>query len=229
MADTSSVYKICPHCGQSVSVAAKFCPTCGSPFTAESSDFVAYERYSTPETQQPTQQMTDATMTFTPVSGQPGNGTFAGQSQQGNTEGITPNVSLYVGPDHSGSGAVNQPRPVAPGAPAQTDPFGGGLFQDGASMDQQEQGYHGVQSGPTMAEAAQQNWDFDDDDGSTPPPMGGRPGGPDDDRRRKGIIVTAVAAVLLIAVVVAGVVMAFKLGVVGGEDTEDPMTRAQEA
>ena len=45
MADTSSIYKICPHCGQSVSVAAKFCPSCGNLFSEENSDFVAYERY----------------------------------------------------------------------------------------------------------------------------------------------------------------------------------------
>lgn len=43
--DASSVYKICPQCGQSVSVAAKYCPTCGTPFAAEEADFVAYERY----------------------------------------------------------------------------------------------------------------------------------------------------------------------------------------
>ncbi len=107
MADTSSVYKICPHCGQSVSVAAKFCPTCGTPFTAESSDFVAYERYPVQEQPQPPQPSMDATMTFTPVS-EP-----AGREQTGSQDGITPNVSLYVGPDRSGSGTVNQPRPLS--------------------------------------------------------------------------------------------------------------------
>lgn len=45
----------------------------------------------------------------------------------------------------------------------------------------------------------------------------------------RGLIVTIVAAVLLVAVIAAGVVMAFKLGIVGSDKKDnDPMTLAQQ-
>ena len=89
MSDASSVYKICPQCGQSVSVAAKFCPTCGTPFTEENDEFVAYERYQQPV---PPVVPVSETQQFTPVSG---------MEPQG---GVTPDVTLYPGPDQSAAG-----------------------------------------------------------------------------------------------------------------------------
>ena len=148
MSDTSSVFKICPHCGQSVSVAAKFCPACGTVFSEESSDCVAYERFSNPA------------------------------------------------PSQNGSGRQDDPsfRPVQSPSAVRT-----------------------------MAEAAS---DYDDDY-DAPPPMGGKHED-DDDPKHSGIIVTAVAAVLLIAVVAVGVIMAFRMGILG-QTKADPMALAQEA
>ena len=173
MADTSSIYKICPHCGQSVSVAAKFCPSCGNLFSEENSDFVAYERYS-------------ETQPAAPQAGAP----------------------QYRGPDQSGGGTVNGPRPLGQ-EPGNT------------------QGFRPVQS-PSAVRAMSESAMEDDDGGSAPPPMGGKGIGDDDEPGHSGIIVTAVAAVLLIAVVAVGVIMAFRMGILGNT-AEDPMALAQEA
>ena len=94
MSEESSVFKICPQCGQSVSVAAKFCPTCGTPFAADAADFVAYERYQTPGTPDMgaagtgAPPVSDSTMAYPPVDG---------TQPAGAGEG----APLYPGPDQA--------------------------------------------------------------------------------------------------------------------------------
>ena len=156
----SSVFKICPKCGQSMAVDVQACPSCGTTFSREDGgDFVAYERLTDP--------VSDETMTYTPVSGD----------------------------SYSISGGQS------------------------AEYQYGENSY-------TLVEPEREDPDYG---GSAPPPMGGRQTGPEEDRSRPGMVVTAIAAVLLIAVVAAGVIMAFRLGLVGQQETTDPMTMALEA
>lgn len=171
MSDTSSVYRICPQCGQSVSVAAKFCPTCGTPFAEENAEFVAYERYQAPE----------VTMAGAAA------GAAAGMAA-GDTQPFTPVTEGYTDPGFSYE-AEAPVEEVAEDLPE---------FQRGRSSMAEEASNPGVRS-----------TNFD-------------PG------RRNGLIVTVIAAVLLIAVIAVGVIMAFRLGIVGGEEEPDPMTLATE-
>lgn len=211
MADGTSIYKICSQCGQSVSEAAKFCPSCGTRFPEENTGFVAYERYPEPP-QNESQPVGDQTVRFSPLDqsqpvqagawGNPGNIS----AEQG---GAAP---LYPGPDQSAGGSPNGPRPV--------DPTGAAGSVMDAFRKTAEAG------GMTMADAARRS--DAGGDGNTPPPMGGKPD-PDDGNRKKGLVVSIIAAVLLVAVITVGVVMAFQLGIVGGEEPKDPMTVAQEA
>lgn len=167
MSDTSSVYKICPQCGQSVSVGAKFCPTCGTPFSGEGGEFVAYERYQQPEAQsnQYTGFAQDPVMQ---------DGTrFPGTEEQAGT------------PYENGEN----------GAETERDIYG---FQRGRSNLAEEASNPGVRQNPL------------------------------DTGKRNGLIVTVIAAVLLVAVIAVGVVMAFKLGIVGSNSDESPMTLAQQ-
>lgn len=221
MSDASSVYKICPQCGQSVSEAAKFCPSCGSRFPEENAEFVAYERYPNP----PQQENPDLenTVRFSPVASQGSPLNLSGQPEPGANTAMNTNAGpavpngtpVYPGPDHSGSSNLGQPRPVnAAGESSVMDAF----------RKTAEAG------GTTMADSARrmaaQNPSGGNPDG--PPPMGGK-AVPDDGNRKKGLVVTAIAAVILIAVIAVGVVMAFQLGIVGGEEPKEPMTLAQEA
>ena len=171
MSDTSSVYRICPQCGQSVSVAAKFCPTCGTPFAEENAEFVAYERYQTPE----------VTMAGAAA------GAAAGMAA-GDTQPFTPVTENYTDPGFSYE-AEAPVEEVAEDLPE---------FQRGRSSMAEEASNPGVRSTSI------------------------------DTGRRNGLIVNVIAAVLLIAVIAVGVVMAFRLGIVGGEEEPDPMTLATE-
>lgn len=209
MADGTSIYKICSQCGQSVSEAAKFCPSCGTRFPEENTGFVAYERYPEPP-QDESSSVGDQTVRFSPVDqSQPAQtgawGTPGVPAEQG---GAAP---LYPGPDQS-AGTPGGPRPVDPAGTA-------GSVMD-AFRKTAEAG------GMTMADAARRS--DAGGDINTPPPMGGKPD-PDDVGRKKGLVVSIIAAVLLVAVIAVGVVMAFQLGIVGGEEPKDSMTVAQEA
>ena len=207
MAEESSVYKICPQCGQSVSVAAKFCPTCGTPFTTESSDFVAYERFQN-QGGAPNGANMDDTMSYSTVNA----------PQDG---GVAPNVNLYPGPDQGGSDdARRQPRPVSQmdGDNGDYD-SGSDIGDDGWEQPEEERDAvpEFSRGRGTQAEAASN------------PGVRRNPLNDDNNGPRKGLIVTIVAAVLLVAVIAAGVVMAFKLGIVGSDKKDnDPMTLAQQ-
>ena len=195
MAEESSVYKICPQCGQSVSVAAKFCPTCGTPFTTESSDFVAYERFQN-QGGAPNGANMDDTMSYSTVNA----------PQDG---GVAPNVNLYPGPDQGGSDdARRQPRPVSQmdGDNGDYD-SGSDIGDDGWEQPEEERDAvpEFSRGRGTQAEAASN------------PGVRRNPLNDDNNGPRKGLIVTIVAAVLLVAVIAAGVVMAFKLGIVGSD------------
>ena len=176
MSDTSSVYKICPQCGQSVSVAAKFCPSCGTPFTEENDEFVAYERY-----QQPTD--VDYTQQYTAFGG--------------NTGGVDPNANLYPGPDQSG-GYENGDMSYSEYDTSDGESREGYSFSRGKNNLAEEASNPGVRKNPL------------------------------DPGKRNGLIVTVIAAILLVAVIAVGVVMAFKLGIVGSNQEETPMTMAQQ-
>ena len=203
MSEESSVFKICPQCGQSVSVAAKFCPTCGTPFGTEGADFVAYERYQTPEQPSvPAGGSMDDTMLYPPYS-----------ADQNNMGGM--DAAMYPGPDQGGSSnARRQPRTVSGGQMPGADDMGGtsGDFQGDDGWEQPEDAEYGEApyGGKTQAEAA-----------SAPDPN-------DDGGKKKGIVVTAVAAALLVVVIAFGVVMAFRLGIVGSKDKDDPTVLAQQ-
>ncbi len=215
MSDASSVYKICPQCGQSVSEAAKFCPSCGSPFSEDNQEFVAYERFPTPpqeEAPAPAINLDD-TVRFSPVEAQGSPLQFGGVPQPPVDGGMDASGVAYSGPDRSGNSNLGQPRPM--GAP-------GGSVMD-AFRKTAEAG------GRTMADSARRSGEAADGGGlDGPPPMGGK-AVPDDGNRKKGLVVTVIAAVILVAVITVGVVMAFQLGIVGGNEPQDPMTLAQEA
>ena len=203
MSEESSVYKICPQCGQSVSVAAKFCPTCGTPFGTEGADFVAYERSQTPEQPDVTAGGSgDDTMLYSHYG-----------NDQGNMGGM--DATMYPGPDQGGSSdARRQPRTVSGGqVPGANDESGNpGDFRGDDGWEQPEDAEYGEapHGGRTQAEAA-----------SAPDPD-------DDGGKKKGLVVTAVAAALLVVVIAFGVVMAFRLGIVGSKDKDDPTVLAQE-
>lgn len=211
MSDGSSVYKICPHCGQSVSEAAKFCPSCGSRFAEEAAEFVAYERY--PDPPQGTAPKLEDTVSFAPVEPQGDQSKSGGAAQPAAPAQTEPGAPLYPGPDRSANSNLGQPRSV--------DTAGGETILE-AFRKTAEAG------GVTMADAARRS-DNGGGNSDGPPPMGGKLT-PDDGNRKKGLVVTVIAAVLLIAVIAVGVVMAFRLGIVGSkEDPKDSMTLAQEA
>ena len=200
MSEESSVFKRCPQCGQSVSVAAKFCPTCGTPFGTEGADFVAYERYQNPEQPAngaPAGGNLDDTMVYSPYDGQ--NDMGGGQN-------------MYPGPDQGGNyDARRQPRPVSGGEMPGMDNQGSDSFRGDDGWEQPEDTEYGeVPYGKTQAEAA-----------SAPDPD-------DDGGKKKGLVVTVVAAALLVVVIAFGVVMAFRLGIVGSKDKDDPTVLAQQ-
>ena len=203
MSEESSVFKICPQCGQSVSVAAKFCPTCGTPFGTEGADFVAYERYQNPEQ---------------PVNGAPAGGdmddTMVYQPYDGGQNDIGGGPAMYPGPDQGGNyDARRQPRTVSGGEmPGMDNQDGSDNFRGDDGWEQPEDTEYGEvpYGGKTQAEAA-----------SAPDPD-------DDGGKKKGLVVTVVAAALLVVVIAFGVVMAFRLGIVGSKDKNDPTVLAQQ-
>lgn len=178
MSDNSSVYKICPQCGQSVSVAAKFCPTCGLPFSEGDAGFVAYERY------QPAETFTDGAQGSSPVD-------------YGASDGVTSEVNVY--------GEIPFMSPDMPDYMAED-------FSEGMEDD------------PQLDEFREERRDNERENVPNP---GVRKKRPMDAGRRNGLIGTAIAAVLLIAVITVGIVVAFRLGIVGSdEDSSDPVTLA---
>lgn len=187
MSDTSSVYKICPQCGQSVSVAAKFCPTCGAAFTEESPDFVAYERYQDPAAmggQIRTNNMDD-TMPFTPVSG------------------FNSDPGMYPGPVQGGSSeAKRQPRPMG---------------------QEKADAAHETNINSTAEKFRRKR--TDQEEAAKAPGVRMSPFKED---RKRALIVSIAAAVVLLVVIAAGIIMAFQLGIFGSNQSDDPMTLAQE-
>ena len=134
--------------------------------------------------------------------------------------GVAPNVNLYPGPDQ-GAATMHGGSPVRSlrwmgttetmtAAPISATMAGSSRRKSGMLCRSSA-----VAEG-TQAEAA-----------SNP---GVRPKSLNDDNNGpEGLIVTIVAAVLLVAVIAAGVVMAFKLGIVGSDKKDnDPMTLAQQ-
>lgn len=174
MSDTSSVYRICPQCGQSVSVAAKFCPTCGTPFAEENAEFVAYERYQAPE----------VTMA----------GAAAGAAA-GDTQPFTPVDETYY---------ANQTGYTDPGFSYEAETTAEEVVEETPEFQRGRTSQAEAASNPGV-----RTTNFDTG-------------------RRNGLIVTVIAAVLLIAVIAVGVILAFRLGIVGSEDEPDPMTLATE-
>lgn len=189
MSDTSSVYKICPQCGQSVSVAAKFCPTCGAAFTEESADFVAYERYQDPPAigNQTNANNMDNTMTFTPVSGHSPDAGYG----------------MYPGPDQGGSAETKrQPRPAS--QEAEDAAHETGINSTVAKFSRKRAGQTEAVNSPGVRT------------------------NPFQDDRKRVLIVSIAAAVVLLVVIAAGIIMAFQLGIFGSNQSDDPMTLAQE-
>ncbi len=173
MSDNASVYKICPQCGQSVSVAAKFCPTCGTPFAEETADFVAYERYQD-TSGTPPYNMED-TVPYVPL------GNLSPEDGYG---------GMHPGPDQSGRAYADASEESAePDIPD---------FHRGRSSRTEEASAPGVRKNPIP-----------------------------DKNRGKRLIATVAAAIVLLAVVAAGLLMAFRLGMLGSQETEDPMMLAQ--
>ena len=205
MADTSSILKICPHCGQSVAVGLLRCPSCGARFESGESDFVAYERYNEPPVvygQSSENTNLDQTAVYTAAD-------FGGQTYQGNRYGEAGHAD---GMDYAADPAAAAEYPemayqevsssrktktMAEAASESAAARSGGEFSRGRSSRRGASSHPGAQD----QEEAQ--------------------------RRKSGLIVTIVAAVILIAVIGAGVAMAFRLGIVGSESEETPMMEAQ--
>ena len=121
--------------------------------------------------------------------------------------------AMYPGPDQGGNyDARRQPRTVSGGEMPGMDNQGSDNFRGDDGWEQPEDTEYGEvpYGGKTQAEAA-----------SAPDPD-------DDGGKKKGLVVTVVAAALLVVVIAFGVVMSFRLGIVGSKDKNDPTVLAQQ-